>query len=111
MEKGPGFHGIQQCYRKKGEEQGKERFRTVTVFVAGMREGLQDNGHKEATANTSYSYSYDEMTSLIASYYYMEWRIYGCVRRFIARKAGFYPYFIPRRLRSGGRNELYSLSY
>lgn len=40
MKKRPGFHGIQQCYIKKGEEQGKERFRTITIFVAGMREGL-----------------------------------------------------------------------
>lgn len=53
-------------FNKAIERREKSRVKVQDGYVvAGMREGLQDNGHKEATANTSDSYSYDEMTSLI----------------------------------------------
>ena len=52
--KGQGPLGFNNAIERREKSR---RFWTVTVFAAGVREGLQDNGHKEATANTSDSYS------------------------------------------------------
>lgn len=106
VKKGPGFHGVQQSYRKKGEEQGKGsgRLRCGGNAWGSARQRTQGGDCQYFWLLFIWRNDESDFPTTI-------WRIYGCVRRFIARKAGFYPYFIPRRLRSGGRNELYSLSY
>lgn len=98
VKKGPGSHGVQQCYRKKGEEQGKGSGRLRYLWRECVRVCKTTDTRRRLPILPTLIHRDDE------SYFPTTiWRIFGCVRRFIARKAGFYPSFFPRRLRSGGR--------